>query len=77
MWRRGESIGNQSAVSSPAVLLVDPLTLLVLIPLVIFLLLLFPWLAASYGVEKKGEEATGRRKQERKEIFRGALARFI
>jgi hypothetical protein len=29
---------------------------LVLIPLVIFLLLLFPWLAASYGVEKKGDK---------------------
>jgi hypothetical protein len=61
-WRRGESIGNQSAVSSPAALLVDPLTLLVLIPLVIFLLLLFPWLAASYGVEKKGEDANRKEK---------------
>jgi hypothetical protein len=60
-WRRGESIRNQSAVSSPAALLVDPLTLLVLIPLVIYLLLLFPWLAASY-VEKKGEEANRKEK---------------
>jgi hypothetical protein len=61
-WRRGESIENQSAVSSPAAVLVDPLTLRVLIPLVIFLLLLFPWLAASYGVEKKGEEANRKEK---------------
>jgi hypothetical protein len=61
-WRRGESIENHSAVSSPAALLVDPLTLLMLIPLVIFLLLLFPWLAASYIVEKKGEDANRKEK---------------
>jgi hypothetical protein len=34
---------------------------LVLIPLVIFLLLLFPWLAASYGVEKKGDKIKQRK----------------
>jgi hypothetical protein len=34
---------------------------LVLIPLVIFLLLLFPWLDASYGVEKKGDKIKQRK----------------
>jgi hypothetical protein len=46
--------------------------LLVLIPLVIFLLLLL-------GVvwRRKGRRPTGRRKQEGKERFCGALAKFV
>jgi hypothetical protein len=51
--------------------------LLGLIPLVIILLLLLTWLAASCGVEKKGEGASRKEKTRGKERFHGVLARFI
>jgi hypothetical protein len=45
------------------------LHILVLIHLVIFLLLLLPWLAALCGVEKKGEEAKEKTGGERKMLW--------